>query len=81
MKDLRTFLSPSRFASLTPANILEIKCEEKMRFKWMATRRKAIDQFVREKTGDPSMTAKGLKEAKKIKSTKEYNWLSSLSIV
>lgn len=40
----------------------------------MGTRRRNIDQFARERTGDPSMTAKEYKETKKIKRTKEFNW-------
>jgi hypothetical protein len=74
MKDFGGFLSLSRYASLTPSNILEIKCEQKMRIKWQATRRREIDQLVREKMVNPEMTAERLKEARKLKSTKEYNW-------
>jgi hypothetical protein len=68
MKDLRTFLAPSRFSFLSADNIQEIKCEEKSRKKWLDVRRKAMDEFIREKTGDPSMTALRFKEAKRLKS-------------
>jgi hypothetical protein len=75
MKDLRTFLSPSRYASLTDSLILEIKCEEKSKKKLLDFRRKVIDEFVREKSGDPSMTALKFKEAKRLKNGRELNWI------
>jgi hypothetical protein len=81
MKDLRTFIPNGSYHLLTKSNILEIKCEEKMRLKWITMRRNTISALVRERTGDPSMTAQGYKTAKMISSTRECNWSTSLSIV
>jgi hypothetical protein len=74
MTDLKTFLKPGKFYSLAQDEIVEIKQAQKARAKWMLTRRKVVDEFARERTGDPSQTNQSWKIGKKMKRTRENNW-------
>jgi hypothetical protein len=74
MTDLKTFLSLSSLFSLTQEDIKEIKNAEIEKNLWKFTKKSVMDGFARENTGDPSMSAAGLKIAKRMKRTREINW-------
>jgi hypothetical protein len=74
MTDLKTFLSPGQYAELTEDDILDIKLEDTTRRQWQTTRRRVVDEFARERSSDPSMTAKKWNDAKKMKRTRECDW-------
>jgi squalene cyclase len=73
MADLKTFLTLGKLYSLTQTEIAEIKYKEIQKRQWQITRRRVVDEFTRERTGDPSMTAEGWKLAKMMKKS-EFNW-------
>jgi hypothetical protein len=73
MADLKTFLTLGKLYSLTQTEIAELKSAELMKKRWTATKRRVVDEFTRERTGDPSMTAEGWKLAKMMKRTREFN--------
>lgn len=75
MKDLQTFLRKSKFHTLTKDKIIEIKQEWEADKKWKGIRRKFIDEFVKESSGNPTMNALKLKHAGKMRRTRENNWL------
>lgn len=75
MKDLKTFLRPSRFAEITPADLLEIKLGKENKKKWLKQRKKVMDVFVKELTGNCLMNSKTLKQAQNLKRTREDRWV------
>jgi hypothetical protein len=74
MTDLKTFLSPGKYGELTEDDILDIKLEDTTRRQWQTTRRRVVYEFARERSGDPSMTAKKWNDAKNMKRTRECDW-------
>jgi hypothetical protein len=74
MRELATFIKPGRYDSLTRAEVLEIRDAELERREWDATKRRVVDEFTRERTGDPSMTAKVWRVKKNMMKTREKDW-------